>query len=157
MNHMAHGTRGPTALAVALAGLLTGPGCLVVADVSLPDIVGSWVATEARLANVANINETLDVTALGWDVTLQVDAAGAFTLVIHEPGTAPDVRTGTITVENGKDLTVTGAGGFAGDGEVFQENGQIAIMFDKFAGLTADVGGDGNRIPVTLLLVMVRQ
>ena len=44
------------------------------------------------------------------------------------------------------------------DGEVFQEGDQIAIMFDKFSGLEPqDIHGDGNPIPVTLLLVMVRQ
>ena len=157
MNRTAHGTPGRVALAVGLAGLLAVPGCLAVTDVSLPDIVGDWVATEARLANVANINETIDVTALGWEVTLQIDADGTFVLAILQPDAAPDLRTGILTVSNGKDLAVTGASGLTADGEVFMEGDQIAIMFNKFSGLTADVGGDGTRIPVTLLLVMVRQ
>ncbi len=158
MNRMTHGTRGPVALALALAGLLTASGCLVVADVSLPDIVGDWVATEARLANVANINETLDVTALGWDVTLQIEADGTFVLTIQGPGDVPPPLTGIVTVENGKDLTVTRASGSVADGEVFLEDDQIAIMFDKFSGLEPqDIHGDDNPIPVTLLLVMVRQ
>jgi len=69
----------------------------------------------------------------------------------------PDVRTGTITVENGKDLTVTGQSGTIGGGEVFLEDDQIALLFDKFTGLTIDIDGSGNLVPVTLLLVMVRQ
>jgi hypothetical protein len=157
MNRIAHTLRRPIARAAVLGWALAGSGCLAATDVSLADIVGDWVATEARLANVANINETLDVTDLGWEVTLQIDADGTYTLVIDEPGAEPDVRIGTITVENGKDVTVAGPAGTIGGGEVFLEDDQVAILFDKFAGLTADIKGDGNRIAVTLLLVMVRQ
>jgi hypothetical protein len=158
MNRMTHGTKGRIALALGLPGLLVVPGCLAVTDVSLPDIVGDWVATQARFANVANINETLDITDLGWEVTLQIDGDGTYILTLDEPGEPPDPRTGTISVENGKDLIVTNAAGKVGEGEVFQEDDQIAIMFDKFSGLKpVDIHKDGNPIPVTLLLVMVRQ
>ena len=157
MNRMTHGKNGRIALALGLPGLLVVPGCLAVTDVSLNDIVGDWVATQARLAIVANINETVDITDLGWEVTLQIDGDGAYILTLDEPGAPLDVRTGTILVENGKDLIVTGPAGNVGEGEVFQEGDQIAIMFDKFSGLAYDIYRDGNLIPVTLLLVMVRQ
>jgi len=155
MNRIAYAVRRPIASAAVLGWALAASGCLAATDVSLADIVGDWAATEARLANVANINETLDVTALGWEVTLQVDADGTYTLVIDQPGAAPDVRSGTVTVENGKDLTVTGASGDVGQGEVFLQGDQLAIMFDKFAGLEAEF--NGKLVAVTLLLVMVRQ
>ena len=60
-------------------------------------------------------------------------------------------------MENGKDVTVAIPAGRSAAERCFSEDDQVAIMFDKFAGLTADIKGDGNRIAVTLLLVMVRQ
>ena len=156
MNRMTKTLPTPIAVAAVVAGLLVGPGCLVVADVSLPDLVGDWVATEARLANVADLNERLDVTDLGWEVTLRIEADGEFTLVLLEPGEPPNSRTGTLVVDNGKDLILTRGNGMIGEGEVFLEGDQVAFMFDKFAGFEADIRGDGKPIPVTLLLVMVR-
>lgn len=142
--------------AAALAGLLFGSGCLVATDVELADLEGDWTASEAQLADPANLNQRIDVIALGWEVTLSVAPGGDFTFVIRVPGEDPDTRTGTLTVENGKDLVLTRADGTVGEGEVFLEDSQVAFMFDEFAGLTADIYGNGTRIPVTLLLVMVR-
>ena len=157
MNCNAHAIRRWVAVSAVSGAALAWSACVVATDVTLDDIVGHWVATEARLANVANINETVDITDLGWDVEMQVGSDGAFTMLILKPGADPDVRTGTITVEHGKDLTVTGQSGTIGGGEVFLEDDQIALLFDKFTGLTIDIDGSGNLIPVTLLLVMVRQ
>jgi hypothetical protein len=145
-----------TTRAVVLVGVLCGTGCLVATDVTLPDLVGEWSTSEAQIADPANLNERVDVVALGWEITLSIASDGAFTLVIQVPGEDPDVRTGTLTVENGKDLILTRADGTVGEGEVFLEHDQVAFMFDEFAGLTADLYGNGTRIPVTLLLVMVR-
>jgi hypothetical protein len=143
--------------AAALAGLLFGGGCSVVTDVELADLVGNWTASEATLADPANLNQRIDVAALGWVVTLEIESDGAYTFVINRPGEEPDVRPGTLAVENGKDLLLTNFQGIAGEGEVFLEGDQVAFMFDEFAGLTADIYGNGEPIPVTLLLVMDRQ
>jgi hypothetical protein len=142
---------------LALAGMLFGSGCLVVTDVELADLVGDWTASEAQLADPANLNEVVDVIALGWEVTLSIEASGAYVLTILRPGEDPDVRPGTVAVENGKDLVLTNYQGVAGEGEVFLELDQAALMFDEFAGLTGDIYGTGEPIPVTLLLVMERQ
>lgn len=157
MNRIAHALRSRVAVAAVAGAMLAGSGCLAATDVALVDIVGDWIATEARLADAGNINDTVDITDLGWEISLRIDADSSYTLEIDAPGAPPDVRTGTLTVENGKDLTIMGPSGTIGGGEVFLEDDQLAIMFDKFAGLTADVYGDGNPIVVTLLLVMVRQ
>lgn len=143
--------------AVVIGGLLVGSGCSIATDVELADLVGTWTASEARLADAANLNETLDILALGWAVSLAIEASGTYTLTVEQPGEAPDVRTGSIVVENGKDLVLTRPQGQTGEGEVFLEDGQAAFLFDEFAGLTADIYGTGEPIPVTLLLVMERQ
>ena len=143
--------------AAVLAGALAGSGCLVATDVELADLVGDWTASEAQLADPDNLNEVVDVIALGWEVTLSIEASGAYVFTIVRPGEEPDVRPGTVAVENGKDLVLTNFQGVAGTGEVFLEHDQVAFMFDEFAGLTGDIYGTGEPIPVTLLLVMERQ
>ena len=39
----------------------------------------------------------------------------------------------------------------------FLEDGTMALMFDEFAGIEADLNQNGEPIPVTLLLVVERQ
>jgi hypothetical protein len=143
--------------AAVLAGVLLGSGCLVATDVELAELVGDWTASQAELADPANLNQRIDITSLGWEVTLTIAEDGAYELVILEPGAEPDERSGTLVVENGKDLVLTNVEGRTGEGEVFLEDDQVAFMFDEFAGLTADIYGTGEPIPVTLLLVMERQ
>jgi hypothetical protein len=143
--------------ATAFAGLLLGSACLASTDVELPELVGDWTATEARVADPANLNETLDIIALGWEAGISIEADGIYTFTILKPGEVPDVRTGTVTVENGKDLVLTNEQGQTGRGEVFLEDDQVAFMFDEFTGITGDIYGTGEPIPVTLLLVMERQ
>lgn len=143
--------------AAAFTSLLLAGACLASTDVELPELVGDWTASEARVADPANLNETLDVIALGWEAAISIGADGTFTFTILKPGEAPDVRTGTVAVENGKDLLLTNEQGQTGKGEVFLEHDQVAFMFDEFTGITGDIYGTGKPIPVTLLLVMERQ
>jgi len=147
--------RGGRAAAV-LAAVLLGSGCLATTEVALPDLVGDWRAREALLADPANLNERIDVTALGWEVTLEVAADGAYELAILVPGQDPDVRSGTLTIENGKDLVLLRNGDEIGRGEVFAQDERVAFLFDEFAGLEADIYGTGTPIPVTLMLLVER-
>jgi hypothetical protein len=133
-----------------VALLALAPGCLVVNDVEVSDLVGDWIATQARLANPDDLNETVDITELGWEVTIQIESDGAYTTVLQEPGAAPITNTGTLTVENGKDLILARSDGFVGTGEVFLEDDQVAFRFDEIS----DPIQEGNI--VSLLVVMVR-
>lgn len=146
--------RGPAA--ALLAGVLLGSACLATTEVALPDLVGDWRAREALLADPANLNERIDITALGWEVTLEVGADGAYELAILAPGEDPDVRSGTLTIENGKDLVLKRNGDEIGRGEVFAQDERVAFLFDEFAGLEADIYGTGTPIPVTLMLLVER-
>lgn len=150
MRHCTRTVRGSVAIAAGVAVLAVAPGCLVVNDVQVSDLVGDWIATQARLANPSDLNETVDITELGWEVTLQIASDGSYTTSLFEPSEPPFVRTGTLTVENGKDLIVE-RDGFRGTGEVFLEDDQVAFRFDEFPNPIQE----GNI--VTLLLVMVRQ
>jgi len=147
-------SRGAALLAVAS---VASAGCLVIADVELADITGDWKASQARFAEPGNLNNTLDLIEYGWTVTLEISSEGGFALTINEPGAAPDLRVGTVTVEGGKDITFTRFDGSVGQGEVFVEDGTMALMFDEFAGIEWDLNENGEPIPVTLLLVVERQ
>ncbi len=137
---------------IALVSAL-GMACQLPSDVEVADVIGSWVAEEARFSNIANLNETVDITDLGWEFFIDIAADGGFVRVAIEPGEAPDTLTGTLTIENGKDLSVSTAAGTA-TGEIFKEDEQIAMSFDE--GVERDVAGKGRVVPVRLLLVMVR-
>lgn len=151
MKHLTRSVRGPLGIGAVLASLALAPGCLVVNDVEVSDLVGDWIATQARLANPSDLNETIDITELGWEVTLRIGSDGSYTTTLLEPGEPPFVRTGTLTVENGKDLIFERSDGLAGSGEVFLEDDQVAFRFDEFPNPIEESN------TVTLLLVMVRQ
>ena len=144
---------GCAAVSVAVLGL----GCnSITNNVETAELAGFWVASQMRFADPANLNETADAIALGYAMTLEVDAAGSYTRVITPPSEPPDSATGTLTVENGKDITMSNTDGNVAEGEVFLQDDQVSLMFDESQGLTADIDGKGPK-PVTLLAVMDRQ
>jgi hypothetical protein len=139
-----------------LAAAAVVSGCLVIADVELEDMTGDWEASQARFAEPGNLNNTFDLIENGWVVLMTVADNGGFSLTLLPPVGPPDLRIGTLTVENGKDVILTRPAGPVGEGEVFLEDEQMALIFDEFAGIEADINGNGVPIPVTLLLVMER-
>ena len=151
MRHCTRTVRGSVAIAAGVAVLAAATGCLVVNDVEVSDLVGDWIAAETRLANPSDLNETVDITELGWDVTLQIASDGAYTTTLFEAGEPQIVRMGIMTVENGKDLILERSDGVVGTGEVFLEGDQVAFRFDEFPN---PIEGEST---VSLLLVMVRQ
>ena len=142
--------------AVSVAGL--GIGCKSITNhVETAELQGFWVASQVQFADPNDLNTTVDAILLGYSLTLEVDGAGAYTRVITTEGEPPDSGTGTFTVENGKDITMTNTDGNVSTGEVFMEDNQISLLFDENQGLTADIDGSGREVPVTLLAVMDRQ
>lgn len=147
--------RGCAAVSVVLLGL----GCKSITNyVETAELQGFWVASQLRFADPKNLNNTVDaIGELGYTMTLRVDGTGAYTRVLTEEGEPPDSVTGTLAVENGKDITMTRSDGNVTTGEVFMEDSQISLLFDENRGLTADIDGSGNEVPVTLLAIMDRQ
>ena len=145
--------RGCAAVSVVVLGL----GCKSITNnVETAELAGFWVASQMQFADPANLNQTADAIALGFAMTLDVNANGAYIRVITPPNEPPDSATGTLTVENGKDITMSNTDGYVAEGEVFLEDDQVSLLFDESQGLTADIDGKGPK-PVTLLAVMDRQ
>ena len=144
---------GCAAVSVAVLGL----GCnSITNNVETAELAGFWVASQMQFADPANLNQTADAIALGYALTLDINSAGAYTRVISPPNDRPNSATGTLTVENGKDITMSNTDGNVAVGEVFLEGDQVSLIFDESQGLTADIDGKGPK-PVTLLAVMDRQ
>jgi len=138
--------------------VLLGLGCKSITNhVETAELEGFWVASQMQFADPSNLNTTVDAIHLGYSLTLEVDGAGAYTSVLTDASQEADSATGTLTVENGKDITMTTSAGNVATGEVFLEDNQISLLFDENQGLTADIDGSGNEVPVTLLAVMDRQ
>ena len=149
------------ALSITVIALLGVMSCKSITNsVELADITGFWVASDALFAEAGNLNNRVDLTRLGWTVTMEIESDGTYVTVLIEPvepGAAPDSLVGVMTVENGKDVTLTRNNNEVGNGEVFLEGDQVAFLFDETAGLRWDVRGNGTPVTVTLQLVMDRQ
>lgn len=146
---------GCAAVSVAVLGL----GCKSITNyVETAELEGVWVASQMRFAYPNNLNTTVDaIGSLGYSFTIEVDGAGAYTRVLTNASQEPDSATGTLIVENGKDITMTSSTSTVATGEVFLEGNQISLLFDENQGLTADINGSGNEVPVTILTIMDRQ
>jgi hypothetical protein len=84
-------------------------GCSDTTGVSVEDLTGTWLATQFTFTNPANAAESFDLIAAGGTLSLTVDATGDYTATFVEPGSAPDVTTGTISVE-GDIVTISESG-----------------------------------------------
>jgi hypothetical protein len=75
----------------------TGPS-----GITMAELVGSWDAVEVVFTNLANPSETMDLVALGADVTLTASSGGDFALVMMLPGEGYQVQTGVVSVQGGR-------------------------------------------------------
>jgi len=74
-----------------------GPG-----DLTLADLVGSWVGDQFEFTNRENRMESVDFVAAGADVAMTVAGNGRYTAAAVEPsGGFTDVMTGALLVEEG--------------------------------------------------------
>ena len=145
---------GLSLLGCAALGLVA-TGCKdITNNVETAELAGFWVATKLRFADPKNLNNTVDALDLGFGFTLEVDGSGAYTRVLIPPADPPDSGSGTLIVENGKDITLNNSNGTVSTGEVFKEDDQISLLFDENQGVTVELGSGGDDVPVTLLLVM---
>jgi len=129
-------------------------GCKSATEVETTDLEGTWVASEARIVEIAAPKENnFDLIELGYTAVFVSDGTGAFLIRLESPEDDSELITGTMEID-GTNVVVTTAEGVS-SGEVFLEDEQAALSLT--AGLTFDFKGDGEEKPAKLLLVMDRQ
>lgn len=93
---------GVSAVLVLSAGLLGGCDDGESSNVTLGDLIGSWVADEFEFTNQQNRAESFDFVAVGIDVAFTVAANGRYTMAAVAPGGAgADFIKGSLLVEEG--------------------------------------------------------
>lgn len=140
-----------TLLSVACTSLLAA--CLTGTDVAVQDLTGSWDATkivyvETKIGKRASAN----LTTMGYDAQMDIDAQGNFTLVIDDgAGTTSTIEGKHATDRNRLTTTINGT---EHEGEVFLEGDLVTFQLD--GGVSYDFVGDGVEVPAGLNLVMNR-
>jgi len=137
---------------VVAAAATAFSGCVQLNSVEVQELEGLWVADQARYVEIAAPKRNnVDILDLGFEVTMNIDAAGNFTILVTEPPDIDDLIVGNLTVDGSALVVVTENG--EGDGEVFLEDDQIA--FRLTGGIEFDFGDD-RVVPARLLLVLDR-
>jgi hypothetical protein len=128
-------------------------GCKSATEVETTDLEGTWVASEARIVEIAAPKENnFDLIDLGYTAVFISDGSGAFEIFLESPEDERERIAGTLEI-SGTDVVVTFPTSI-GTGEVFVEDAQAALSLT--GGLTFDFKGDGTEEPAKLLLVMDR-
>ncbi len=144
--------RTAAALAFAATTVTTLTGCVELNSVEVHELEGLWVADQARYVEIAAPKRNnVDILDLGFEVTMDIDAAGNFTILVIDPSEGPDLIVGRLTVDGSALVIVTENG--EGDGEVFLEDDQVA--FRLTGGIEFDFGDD-RIVDARLLLVLDR-
>ncbi|MCL7960557.1 MAG: hypothetical protein M8861_10215 [marine benthic group bacterium] len=133
--------------------LLVAAGCQSATEVQITDLEGAWVASEARVEDLAGYKlGNFDLVEEGYTVTFVSPGDGRFTLSLIPPDGDPQVIGGTMEID-GTDTMLTTDGSVT-SGEVFHQDDQAALSLT--AGLTWDFSGNGQEVPAKLLIVMDR-
>ena len=144
--------RTATVLAFAATAATALMGCVELNSVEVHELEGLWVADQARYVEIAAPKRNnVDILDLGFEVTMDIDALGNFTILVIDPEEGPDITIGALTVDGSELVVVTEDG--EGDGEVFLEDDQVA--FRLTGGIEFDFGDD-RVVDARLLLVMDR-
>ena len=133
-----------------------GTACAAVscgdAGPEVPDLTGTWDATEAVMANPAVPGMTADLMALGLVFTLIIGPDGSAEAHL-DLGGERSVERGTLTLR-GQELTLV-LDGTANEG-TWSLNGN-RLTLDLKSGIEFDFEGTGLDEPATLLLVLLRR
>lgn len=136
---------------LAVMGLTSG--CRSATEVETTDLEGAWVASEARILEIAAPKENnFDLIQLGYTASFVSDGTGAFVIRLVSPEDDDQVITGTMDIDGTNVVVTTDTS--TGTGEVFVEDEQAALSLT--GGLTFDFKGDGTEVPAKLLMVMDR-
>jgi hypothetical protein len=129
-------------------------GCESSTDVQEADLVGTWLASEARIVDIEIPKENnFDLIELGYTAVFSSDASGAFVILLEDPEGAIESVQGTLEIDGTNVVVETDDS--TTEGEVFLEDDQVALNIT--AGFTFDFKGDGTEKPAKLLLVMDRE
>jgi hypothetical protein len=114
---------------------------------------GTWRATRAEFVSLAPPTRSVEVIANGMTVTLQLPAAGNYTLTLTEPGAPAQVITGTWTASK-DELTLNLSAPFTGEiqfdyvltgGTLAIRGGHMPFTFDD------NVGPEESIVNMTLV------
>ena len=131
---------------------LLAAGCVTGTDVELAEIVGVWDVPQAVFVSEEDANLTADVVVASATATMEIEAAGDFTLIIDDGEGPVQTITGRLVID-GNDMDVT-IGNRVFSGEVFLEDDRAVLRI--LGGVTFDFDNDGESEPARLSLVLDR-
>lgn len=135
--------------------LLVATGCQSATEVEVSELDGTWVATEARLEDLAGFKlGNIDLIGEGYNVAFSSPGDGTFTLLLDPPEGDPDYVTGTMEINGTRAVFTTAAN--TTDGQVFYDPDDYQLALSITGGLTYDFSGNGVEVPAKLLVVMDR-
>ena len=135
--------------------LLVASGCQSATEVEVSELDGTWVATEARLEDLAGFKlGNVDLIGAGYDVAFSSPGDGTFTLLLDPPEGDPDYVIGTMEIDGTRAVFTTAAN--TTEGEVFFDPDDYQLALSITGGLTYDFSGNGVEKPAKLLVVMDR-
>jgi len=120
---------------------------------TVPDLEGSWVATEYRLISQPTAVDTFDVIAENGSLSFTFDELGRYTANVAEPGEPPIVETGAATIQ-GDRLILIAVGQPSEPTEfVVQVSGDTVALQRQ---THFDFGGDGTLEDARVEIVLNR-
>lgn len=129
-------------------------GCIASTDISdIGEISGVWVASNAIYSDIADPTNRVDLIALGFAVTMDIEPDGNWALLLSVGDVLVDLQVGTMTVD-GKLLTIVDETGTY-TGRAYLEDEQVALQMR--GGTEFDFDGDGTTEPAKLNLIMDRR
>jgi len=137
------------------AVLLAASACQSATDVEVSDLDGTWVATEARLEDLAGYKlGNIDLIGEGYNVAFSSPGDGTFALILAPPEGDPGYVIGTMEIDGTRAAFTTA--GSTTEGEVFYDPDDHQLALSLTGGLTYDFSGNGVEVPAKLLVVMDR-
>ena len=131
---------------------LLAVGCVTGTGVELQEIVGIWDVEQAEIIAEATATLNEDVVESGSTVTMDIGAAGDFTLSLEDEDGMIETIVGDLVVD-GNDLDVT-FGSRQFPGEIFVEDDRAVFRIQ--GGVSFDFDDDGEREPAELSMIMDR-
>jgi hypothetical protein len=133
---------------------MTFAGCIASTDIAdIQEISGVWVASNAIYSEIADPTNRVDLIALGFAVTMDIEPNGDWALLLSANEVLVDLQVGTMALD-GKLLTIVDETGTY-TGRAYLEGEQVALQMR--GGTEFDFDGDGTAEPAKLNLIMDRR
>lgn len=150
----AHRSRRRRGSAAGALACLAVAACVAPTDIeSIDEIAGVWIASNAIYSEIADPTNRLDLIALGFGVTMNIEPSGDWALLLTVGTNIVDLQVGTMAVD-GKLLVIVDETG-TDTGRAYLEGEQVALQMR--GGTEFDFDGDGTAEPAKLNLIMDRR